>query len=258
MLISLEKIIKKFKIQNVYIAHFGAHHGQEVSMYQSYNFREIHLFEPQSTAFELLESTYQNVKNIFLYNFGLGAKNSSSLLHLGSGDGQASSILKPDLHNDLYPYIEFNGSEEIEIKKFDDLDLSKINFLNIDIQGYELEALKGCENQLKSGIEYIYTEVNRKHVYKDCALIGEIDNYLENFGFIRVITNWWDILTPWGDAFYIKKKKLSFYKIITFSLKELLFLEPVIFFFYDLILVIVKIFNFVGVKFRNLRRRFIS
>ena len=152
MLISLEKIIERFKIQGVYIAHFGAHHGQEVAMYQTNNFEEIHLFEPQSTAFELLESSYQNVKNIFLYNFGLGAKNSSSLLHLGSGDGQASSVLKPNLHQDLYPYIEFNDSEEIEIKKFDDLDLNKINFLNIDIQGYELQALKGCENQRNRGL----------------------------------------------------------------------------------------------------------
>ena len=258
MLISLEKIIEKFKIKSVYIAHFGAHHGQEVAMYQTNNFEEIHLFEPQSTAFELLESSYQNVKNIFLYNFGLGAKNSSNLLHLGSGDGQASSVLKPDLHKDLYPYIEFNDSEEIEIKKFDDLELNKINFLNIDIQGYELEALKGCENQLKSGIEYIYTEVNRKYVYKDCALIGEIDNYLNNFGFSRVITKWWNILTPWGDAFYIKKKKLSLSQKFILSLKKLLYLEPVLFFFYDLILVIVKFFNFVNSKFRNLRRRFIS
>lgn len=55
MLISLEKIIERFKIKSVYIAHFGAHHGQEVAMYQTNNFEEIHLFEPQSTAFELLE-----------------------------------------------------------------------------------------------------------------------------------------------------------------------------------------------------------
>ena len=37
-------------------------------MYQKNNFDEIHLFEPQSTAYELLESTFQDVKNI-LENF---------------------------------------------------------------------------------------------------------------------------------------------------------------------------------------------
>ena len=95
-------------------------------------------------------------------------------------------------------------------------------------------------------------------MFTKIALIGEIDNYLDNFGFIRVITKWWDSLTPWGDAFYIKKKKLSFSQKFILSLKKLLFLEPVIFFFYDLTLAIVKIFDFVGTKFRNLRRRFLS
>jgi hypothetical protein len=72
----------------------------------------------------------------------------------------------------------------------------------LDIQGAELKALKGMEEYL-SKIDYIYTEVNSDYVYKDCALIGEVDEYLEKFGLKRVETQ---IYTEyrWGDAFYIR------------------------------------------------------
>ena len=53
-------------------------------------------------------------------------------------------------------------------------------------------------------VDYLYTEVNSDFVYKDCALVSELDDYLIQFGLERVETNW----TPykWGDAFYMRKK----------------------------------------------------
>ena len=52
---------------------------------------------------------------------------------------------------------------------------------------------------------YIYTEINTNTLYKDCALVSEIDEYLSKYGFIRVETS----MTPfeWGDALYIKINK---------------------------------------------------
>jgi hypothetical protein len=49
------------------------------------------------------------------------------------------------------------------------------------------------------------TEVNRAEVYKNCPMINEIDEFLNNYGFQRVETTW-DGGT-WGDAFYIKNEK---------------------------------------------------
>ena len=77
------------------------------------------------------------------------------------------------------------------------------NFLNFDIQGAELKALKGMEEYLPS-VDYLYTEVNSDYVYKGCALIGELDEYLKPFGLRRVETKWTDC--KWGDAFYMRHK----------------------------------------------------
>ena len=77
------------------------------------------------------------------------------------------------------------------------------NFLNLDIQGVELKALKGMEEYLNK-VDYIYTEVNSVYVYKDCCIVTELDDYLKNFGLYRVETKWYDN-DNWGDALYVRK-----------------------------------------------------
>ena len=57
------------------------------------------------------------------------------------------------------------------------IDIKKLYFLNIDTQSNELEVLKGFKNILFN-IDYIYTEINIKNVYKNIALLLEIDSYL--------------------------------------------------------------------------------
>ena len=78
----------------------------------------------------------------------------------------------------------------------------KYNFINFDIQGAELNGIKSMEKYLND-VDYIYTEVNIKHLYKNCPLLDEIDEYLDKYDFTRVETH----LTQhgWGDAFYIRK-----------------------------------------------------
>ena len=124
-----------------------------------------------------------------------------------SNNGQSSSILELGLHATFHPHIIYVNSFEGETQLLKNI-LSKYpieyNFLNFDIQGAELKALKGMEEYL-SKVDYLYTEVNSDYVYKDCALITELDEYLSTFGLQRVETKWCEDYR-WGDAFYVKQK----------------------------------------------------
>ena len=118
-----------------------------------------------------------------------------------------NSIYDLHIHKKIYPKIHIkkimlksNTLNNLFKKKY---DLTKFNFINIDIQGAELLAFKGA-SEILSKINGIYTEVNFEELYKGCALIDEIDRYLYNFKFERVYTNT-DMHTSWGDALYIKK-----------------------------------------------------
>jgi hypothetical protein len=73
--------------------------------------------------------------------------------------------------------------------------------LVLDIQGAELEALKGSKRILGC-VRYVYCEVSQVNLYEGGAKVQEIDDYLKGFGFLRVATNWTS--HGWGDAFYIR------------------------------------------------------
>jgi hypothetical protein len=75
------------------------------------------------------------------------------------------------------------------------------DFVNLDIQGVELRALKSL-GDLITEVDVVYTEVNKRYVYEGCDLIKDIDDYLGGYGFRRIATRW-VFRAGWGDALYI-------------------------------------------------------
>jgi len=123
---------------------------------------------------------------------------------------QCSSIFELGLHKKYYPKINVSKSIIVKTSLLSNI-INKynihFNFINLDIQGAELKALKGMGDYLIN-IDYIYTEVNSDYVYIGCNLISEIDEFLNKFDFVRVETSWYKDHN-WGDAFYIKNKLLN-------------------------------------------------
>lgn len=122
-----------------------------------------------------------------------------------SNNGASSSLLELGLHKNFHPhvhYVDFCIANTKLLKSILPKYSINFNFLNLDIQGAELKALKGMGDEYLSNVDYIYTEVNCDYVYKDCALVTELDDYLSKFNFKRVETCWTHF--KWGDAFYIK------------------------------------------------------
>jgi hypothetical protein len=59
----------------------------------------------------------------------------------------------------------------------------KPDFLKIDVQGYELEVLKGAQESLRN-IEVILTEVNYLEVYQGAPLAAELIGWLSKREFV--------------------------------------------------------------------------
>ena len=86
-------------------------------------------------------------QNIFIYNFALGSENKNlSIYTNNNNNNMSSSILEPKEHLNYHQHVTFEGTEEITVKKFSDLNINNIDYLNMDVQGYELEVLKGFDN----------------------------------------------------------------------------------------------------------------
>lgn len=180
----------------------GAHECEEITAYEQYIARDKILWIEAMP--EKVELSKQRHSNILIEQAVVSDTVEDVTFHI-SNNGQSSSILELGIHKIHHPDIHYVNSFSAQTKILNDILSNysiEFNFLNLDIQGAELKALKGMEDYL-SKVEYIYTEVNDDYVYENCALISEIDEYLKGFGFVRVETSW-SGNAHWGDAFYIK------------------------------------------------------
>lgn len=207
MLISLSNLISSYDINIRGAIHIGAHYGEELKDYINNEIKNMILFEPLPENFLILnENISQFIRsdpslNIKSFNVALGSKNSKATMFVSSNEKQSSSILKPKIHLTHHPNVLFPSTEDVIVKKLDSFEVYDYNFINMDVQGYELEVLKGAKQTLNQ-IDYVYCEVNRAEVYENNAFIEEIDEFLSSYSLKRVETDWAGGI--WGDALYVK------------------------------------------------------
>lgn len=206
MLLDLQNLVIKYNMNIKGVLHIGAHFGEENNVYNHLNIQNRTFFEPLSKNFETLK---QNIGESFLlHQLALGNENKTVEMNVETANmGQSSSILKPILHLTQYPHIKFESTEKVQMRRLDDLDLEfeKYNFINIDVQGYELEVFKGAAKTLEK-IDFIMSEINRDEVYENCAKIEELIEFLKPYGFEFVEETWAG--GTWGDGLFIKKQLL--------------------------------------------------
>jgi FkbM family methyltransferase len=209
MLISFRDIRNKHKINVRGILHIGAHHAEEAYSYSSCGVNNVIWVEADPKTFIELQEKINNYPNHKSYCFAASNVDGQELDFHVASNGESSSILEMDKHTIYHPHITIIDKKKVFTKKVDtfldeeNINPNNYNFLNLDIQGAELLALTGMEKALNE-IDYIYTEVNSGEVYKGCAKIEELDEYLSKFNFERVETKMTEY--EWGDAFYIKKQ----------------------------------------------------
>jgi FkbM family methyltransferase len=207
MLIKIQELVGRFNMKIKGILHIGAHECEELNDYISVgvNRNKIHWVEGQETIVNTMKQ--KGVQHI--YHGLIDDVNDKEVFFNIANNGQSSSILEFGSHLKHHPHVQYISKSLCKTIRLDTLierekiPMNELNFLNLDIQGVELRALKSMEKYLNH-IDYIYTEVNTEEVYKDCANLHEIDNYLKQFGFIRRDARIYKEF-GWGDAIYIKE-----------------------------------------------------
>lgn len=181
------------------VIHVGAHYGEEDQDYLRHGIQTRHYFEPMPESFAILT---QRVGGANTYNCALGSKEGLATMYVESHNkGQSNSLLEPGTHLKHYPLIKFDNQIQVIVALLDSLEISNCNLLNMDVQGFELEVLKGATETLQH-VEYIYTEVNTDEVYKGCGKLDEMDAYLSDFTRVELAMTG----QGWGDALYIRKR----------------------------------------------------
>lgn len=191
------------------VIHVGAHQAGELNEYLRLGFAKILYVEANPALIPALrEKATAHPGKVFVVHAAAADVDGVAQLHVTSMD-QSSSILPLGKHLDIYPSIHVVGKVEVPSRRLDTilaeegLEASDFNFLNIDIQGAELMALRGAPDLL-SGVAAVNIEVNLQELYQGAALLGELEGFMAEAGFNRaaMVTPWHP---TWGDAFYVRK-----------------------------------------------------
>lgn len=207
MIFDIKQIHQQLPITG--IVHIGGYTGDEVYQYREIGLTNTIFFEPQKNFYEIIQQKIIDKETV--YNVALGSQTDKCVMFLSQtdggikmGSGASSSLLKPKVHLTEHPNVKFEGQIDVDVHTLDSYNISSdYNFLNIDVQGYELEVLKGATNTLKQ-IDGMILEVNRSEMYENCPLVNDIDDFLSNYNFKRVYEVWQS--RGWGDAIYVKNE----------------------------------------------------
>ena len=207
MLISFDEINKILTANNIHITggfHIGAHDCQELSFYNNLGLKNEDVIWIDALPFKVEQAKERGIPNV--YHAVVIDEDDKEVIFNVSNNEQSSSVLEFGTHSQQHSgvvYVDKIKQKTITIDTFferNNIDASKYNFWNFDIQGAELMALKGAIQSIKYA-KVLYLEVNKDELYKKCGLITEIDDFLSKYNFKRVLTNM--TRHGWGDAIYI-------------------------------------------------------
>ena len=208
MLIGFNEIYNILSSNNIMVTgafHLGAHDCEELNFYNQLGIKNEDIVWIDAIDEKVIEAKNRGIQNI--YSAVITDKDDQDVVFNLSNNVQSSSVLEFGTHAVQHPDVVFINKlnlKSITIDTFFDkniTDAEKYNFWNFDIQGAELLALKGSTKYLKD-VKVLYLGVDKDELYKGCGLIQDIDLFLLEYNFKRVLT----CMTHhgWGDALYIK------------------------------------------------------
>jgi FkbM family methyltransferase len=199
---SEELLIKKILDQRntTVVLDVGANEGQYAEQLIDLGFKgKIFSFEPIRSVFDKLNAKAKQISQWEAINLGIGEKETELMINV------TENLVSSSLYNvatsslEAEPKTKITHQEKITLTTVDAF-LSAKNFQNekiwlkLDIQGFELEALKGAVKSLKN-IDVLQIELSFAPVYEGAPLYQDIisvmnEHKFELFTIIPVFINY--------------------------------------------------------------------
>jgi FkbM family methyltransferase len=132
-------------------------------------------------SFEIVESTYKSLKNncidyhnVNVFNFGLSHKKDKIDVYYSPDDSGAATGIKDFSHKFHGRKVQIVSGVTISGQDFcENNDIDHIDFLKIDVEGFEPNVLRGFSNMLERGaiqiiqFEYGYINIKTNFLLRD-------------------------------------------------------------------------------------------
>ena len=133
------------------------------------------VFEPNPDCFRILYDWAARKKNVDVYGVALSSQHGQTQLHIpidsAGYEHDASASLQ-------FRYAGTSRPVDVEVATLDSFRFQDVKFIKIDVEGHELDVLKGAANTIISSMPVMLIEIEQRHSTND---ISEI------FGFISLL-----------------------------------------------------------------------
>jgi FkbM family methyltransferase len=165
----------------------GAHTGETaLALALEFPAVTIHAFEPVQAIYNQLQENCRKYPNIVCHHAALGAKSETRTIALRSGEigctmNQMSHLAGKNTPSKLQETVTILQLDEV-CRQF---SVSQIAFLKIDVEGFELEVLRGAMEMLKLGrIQHIIAEVTFLKNSEQHVQFDDVRAMLEPLGYV--------------------------------------------------------------------------
>lgn len=152
-------------------------------------FEWVECFEPTPLAQQLWKKTVSdnNVGNVTLHTVALGEKQTTTEILLHERNGGHNHLS----HYDKNPRT--NGTKcnrpthSVDVKRLDDFEFERIDFIKIDVEGYEKFVLEGAQATIQRERPMLQLEIVGNQCYKFNYFAEDMINWIRSWNY-RVVS----------------------------------------------------------------------
>ena len=168
------------------IVDIGANVGQfALFARERYPSANVFSFEPLEDCWSTYRSIFQNDPNVELFRCGIGPADTEAAINVTNANDSSSMLAPADTQVEVFG-TRVNSTKKVDLRRLASVlrtdQIVSPALLKIDVQGFELDALRGCE-ELLSCFENLYIEASFVELYKGQALVGDVLDFLRQRGF---------------------------------------------------------------------------
>ena len=154
-------------------------------------------FEPLSTPADIFRLLFSKDANVQFHQIAIGPKKQRTCIHVSANEDSSSLLPIGPNQVAIYPGTQEKESIEIDVAPLSFFlmpeDIKSPAMLKLDVQGFEMEALKGCEALIEK-FDFIYCECSFIELYSGQKLAYEVIDWLHQrqFNFIGIFNTSYD------------------------------------------------------------------
>jgi len=143
-------------------------------------------FEPLDGPATRFRKLFKGDKNVTLHQSAIGPEAGEATIHVSAEDDSSSLLSISTLQEKLFPGTCEVRTESVQVGRLCDYvtadEIVTPAMLKLDVQGFELAALSGCEDLL-TRFGFIYVECSFVELYQRQAMADEIVAWLREHEF---------------------------------------------------------------------------